>query len=909
MVSDLKFFNVMRRHRALDRFACLVIALTLALGCLSPPVSAQNAEPAAEPAAVPDASSTAEPAVVPAVVPVATAPAPAIEQPILLQEVQEPAANLRAAIDALETAVDAVKDNDQGLAQQRIEIEALLSGSDLFLENLQPRYQAVNAQVQRLGPPPGKDAPPESRQILEERANLNILTAEIDGAIKSTGLVQYRARELLSKVQEYRARIFTSELLRRSDSPLSTSTWNEVNGTLPRAVTDLQWIGWRWWRSAKENAASLIGIVALSVLIYAMFGAYARRFVGARLTLEGPHPSYFERAATAGWVAPLVAIPAAAAAALLTFGLDYLGLLFLGADRLVVTALPAFLVFVAVSALAHAILQPNRPRWRLVDLDDVPARALTRAVTMIGAVYAIDFILKEVIRILALPLAVSVIETFLASVILAALFLKVVRTRFTPAPASIPEAASGDAAETSDGELREPVEHHLPLLSPRILKLPLLAVAAVIVAASLLGYVALGRFIAGQVIVTSSAIVLVLLLHLAIRAFVADGSRGGTALRRGLGDGLGLEPGQVRSVAQATTVALNVLLALFAIPLVLLTWGFTPTDTAAWLKALIFGFEIGQLRISLARIVLALALFVALLFVTRLVQRWLSASILKTTRVDAGIANSIHTGVGYAGFAVAVLAALSYSGLDITNLAIVAGALSVGIGFGLQSIVNNFVSGLILLVERPIKVGDLVAVNGQTGRVRNIAVRSTEIETGDKASLIVPNSELITGMVTNWTHRNQLARVNIKVTASAKSDPEQVRDVLLKVAAESSLLMQSPKPDVSFDNFGANGFEFSVSGVVSDVGRGGGAQTDLRLRIVKAFRAAGIEMPFAQHDVHLRDLDFVKGLLSRLGEQRTAAAAPVQAPTPDDGVEPAQSNGEPPAARKPRVAPVKSQSS
>ncbi len=781
---------------------------------------------------------------------------------------QQPAAHLRAAIDALEKDVDAAKDSDTGLSLQRVEIEALLSGADLFLESLQPRYQAINAQIQRLGPLPGSDAPAESKPILAERLRLNALSAEIDGAVKSTGLVQYRARELLSRVQEYRASIFTTQLLRRTGSPLSPTTWQDVASELPKASSDLHWIAWRWWRSAKENWAALIGVVAGAFLLYFVLALVRGRILSGRLPPTGDIDlTYFERAATAGWVAPLFALPASAAAVAITVGLDSMGLTFLGTDRLAVTALPAVLVFIAVAALARAILQPSRARWRLVNLADAPASSLTRAVTLIGAVYAIDFVLKEIIRVLALPLPVSVVAAFLASVLLAALLLKIVRTRFEP----LYSAPAGDA-ET--GLPDTPPQHpaQISWLSPLLLKLPLLAVAGFILATSLLGYVALGRFVAGLVIVTSSVIVLVILLHLAIRALAGDGSPAAKALGGVVHDRLGLDANQGRSISHATVLILNALLALLALPLVLLTWGFTLADTLSWLKALIFGFEIGQVRISLAQIAIALVLFIALLTVTRLLQRWLSSTVLMPPRVDQGIANSIHTAVGYAGFALAVLAALAYGGLDITNFAIVAGALSVGIGFGLQSIVNNFVSGLILLVERPVKVGDLVSVNGHSGRVRNIAVRSTEIETFDKASLIVPNSELITSTVTNWTHRNALARVHIKAGASYKSDPEFVYAVLQKVASECPLILQKPVPDVSFDNFGANGFEFSLSAVVADVGKGGGAQTDLRMRIVKAFRAAGIEMPHPQHDVHLRDLDMVRDLLARVAQERAKTA-------------------------------------
>jgi small-conductance mechanosensitive channel len=380
--------------------------------------------------------------------------------------------------------------------------------------------------------------------------------------------------------------------------------------------------------------------------------------------------------------------------------------------------------------------------------------------------------------------------------------------------------------------------------------------------------------------------VLAILLHLAIRALIETDSTEQHALGRVMNQRLGLDDHQSRTVTKVAAFALDGLLALVALPFILVTWGFALPDTLAWLKSLIFGFEIGHVRISLAQIAAAVALFAALLFVTRLVQRWITGTFLSTARVDPGLANSIHKAIGYAGFALAVLVALSYAGLDITNIAIVAGALSVGIGFGLQSIINNFVSGLILLFERPLKVGDLIVVNGQTGRVRNISVRSTEIETGDRATLIVPNSELITNSFLNWTHRNALSSISIPVKTSYAADPDHVRTILDKVAADCPLILQQPKPGASFDAFGPNGFEFTLSASVADFGKRGAAMSDLRHRIVRAFREAGIEMPYAQHDVHLRDLDFVKTLVQRVQDVRTAEAAQKQAP-PDEPQPPA----------------------
>ena len=221
--------------------------------------------------------------------------------------------------------------------------------------------------------------------------------------------------------------------------------------------------------------------------------------------------------------------------------------------------------------------------------------------------------------------------------------------------------------------------------------------------------------------------------------------------------------------------------------------------------------------------------------------------------MDPGLANSIYTGAGYIGFAVAALAAIAYAGFDITSLAIVAGALSVGIGFGLQSIVNNFVSGLILLIERPIKVGDWIAIKEGEGYVRSIAVRSTEIETFGRASLIVPNSELITQTVVNLTHRNLLGRLKIAVRVSYQADPERALHVLQKVAETNTSILRHPPPVVVLDNFGDQALEFSVRVYLADINRSLAAQTELRIAIFKALHEEGIDMPYGRRPRRARD--------------------------------------------------------
>jgi small-conductance mechanosensitive channel len=259
------------------------------------------------------------------------------------------------------------------------------------------------------------------------------------------------------------------------------------------------------------------------------------------------------------------------------------------------------------------------------------------------------------------------------------------------------------------------------------------------------------------------------------------------------------------------------------------------------------------------------------------VQRWLDAKFLPRTRLDVGLRTSIRTGVGYVGVLLAALIGISYVGLNLGNIAIVAGALSVGIGFGLQSIVNNFVSGLILLAERPIKAGDWIVVGGDQGFVKRINVRATEIETFDRASVIIPNSNLIGGVVKNWMHGDTTGRVLIPVGVAYDSDPERVRSLLLGCAEDHASVLVYPEPRVFFKNFGESALDFELMCFVGDVTQAARVASDLRFAILKRLRQDGIEIPFAQRELRLRDIDRLEAIAERFGRPRRPIPAAVPA--------------------------------
>jgi len=230
----------------------------------------------------------------------------------------------------------------------------------------------------------------------------------------------------------------------------------------------------------------------------------------------------------------------------------------------------------------------------------------------------------------------------------------------------------------------------------------------------------------------------------------------------------------------------------------------------------------------------------------------LETELLPRTKLEPSLQLSIVTIFGYVGAITAIGLALSGLGFDLQKVALIAGALSVGIGFGLQSVVSNFVCGLILLTERPIRVGDSIVVKGEEGWVRRVRVRATEIETFDRASVIIPNSEFITGVVKNWTRANTLGRIVIKVGVAYDSDPVQVREILLDIAGTHPQIVQSPPPGVFLLAFGESALEFELRCVVGDVEKALSVRSDLNYAIIKRFREAGIEIPHQQRELRWR---------------------------------------------------------
>lgn len=738
----------------------------------------------------------------------------------------------RKTLDSISARAEAKDVDDMKLAELKSETDDLSEQLKGHLDSLKQRLDQVQARIKELGEPPQNGQPPEAQVVTDERNRLLSERAEMTAASSELGQIASGARDLAAKITEQRRRLFSDTLLKHTD--LSWGLIGDAASTLGeegRAFRETMsgWVAFAW----KFKKLQLLGAVFLSIGAALLFLAGGYRMLGkmVKRDLSLDNPPYITRLSFAFWTLVVQTFSLTAFLISTFFFLNSFGVLRPDIAPLIGSFLGLIWGVLFVARLSYLVLAPDYPHWRLIRVSNRGARILSALFFLMAVTHGLDYTLTEISEALNSPVALSIAKSVVASVVIGLLII--VMSFLKPSLA----------------ENKDPDAPGAPW--PRWLAISLRLLGFSLILCVLAGYIGLARFVSTQIVLTGALIVTGYIGILSGRAVGKQGAFAQTAVGRFVTQKHNLNEVVLDQIGLVAGLSLYAFSVILVVPVILLTWGFQVQDIEAGLIRLFTQISIGNISISLVGILIGIMLFLAGYFLTRFSQRWIDRHVMARSHVDAGVRNSVKTGIGYLGTGIAIVMGVSAAGINLSSLALVASALSVGIGFGLQNIVSNFVSGLILLVERPFKVGDHIVTGTTEGIVKRISVRATEIETFRKQSIIVPNSELINASVGNWTHRNRVQRSEIPVGVGYESDPRQVMSILMDIAMSHPDILHNPEPHVDFIGFGASSLDFELRFHVSDISNGLATRADVRCSILERFKEAGIEIPFPHQDVKI----------------------------------------------------------
>ncbi len=678
--------------------------------------------------------------------------------------------------------------------------------------------KTLQSQIVALGPKP--DGVEEAAEIAAQRIDLEMRMAQLRAPAKTAEVAHSRADGLIRSIDEIIRARQTDALLERGPLPLNPLNWAKAQTAIKLSSNSVIKEVRTAWRSPtqqvilKKNLPVVVVLLLISVVLLLRGRHWMERLTQAVQVREH---------STGRWV--LAFVLSIAQVVLPLFGVLLLieaiyatELVGVRGDNALSAMVGMAVAFLLARWLGGRIFPKSQYVIPPLNLEPAMRRKGRFFSGAIGLLLGAGVLVTEVSRFDSWSIEAFVTTMFPVLLLVGYGLLRLSRL-----------IRRHVQNERVDGEERSYRNRIIYYLSRIVL---VLAIAGPSLAA-------IGYFEAAKSIVFSTAMSLGLLAFLLI-------------LHRMISEIYALVTGNAEAAKEALIpVLISFAMVLVSTPVFALIWGVRVADLTELWTRFKEGFLVGGSRISPSDFLTFAVVFAIGFMITRLIQGTLRTTVLPKTKMDVGGRNAIVSGVGYIGIFLAALVAISSAGIDLSSLAIVAGALSVGIGFGLQNIVSNFVAGIILLIERPISEGDWIEVGGQMGYVRDISVRSTRIETFDRTDVIVPNSDLISGMVTNWTRGNSVGRVIVPVGVAYGTDTKHVEGLLRKIAEAHPMVLANPA--VIFQGFGADSLDFEIRAILRDVNWMLSVKSDINHEIARVFSEEGIEIPFAQRDVWLRN--------------------------------------------------------
>jgi potassium-dependent mechanosensitive channel len=762
-------------------------------------------------------------------------PKPAQAQTPSLADASKQIAQAERDVRSVDRAMDVGVDADERTAL-RTKALAAQQAARTSGSVLEEQVGLLDARIEGLGPT--TEGTVEAPEIRAERRRLAQSRAAIDAAIKRSRLVDVEAQQLLDEIDRSRAEQLNQALSTRLRAPLTPEFWGAVLKAAPRDLRRVnlfvsqgatQFFA-RWGQGVPWPA--LLGLIAAGLL---MFPARIQgRKLGQRY-LIGTAPGHrVRRSGFALWRLFVGTLAPTLAAVALVQGVRWGGVLparWNGLlDGLVLaTGLAAF-----TAAVAGALLMRRESSWRVAPLSDETAARL-RPLSWFLAIVAFVSVLLDAFNDAvgasqAARAGAQVLEALLHLAWIGSFLLTLGRLR---AKAARQEA---DASQDPAGHVGGMGLGALALVA-------WLLVGAAIVALAI-GYLSLSVFVARLIIwaiLLGAALYLMMkgADDLAVTMFNRE-SRLGSALVRSLG----LRPSLVDQFGVVLSGALRLLLVLIALGSLMTPFGGGDGLTSLFGRLGTFaqGVEVGGISISPGAIIRSIVVLLVALAIVRAFMAWLDGRYLPATDLDGSGRNSVSLVARYLGIGLAILWSLASLGIGIERIALLLSALSVGIGFGLQAITQNFVSGLILLAERPIKIGDWIRVGTDEGDVKRISVRSTEITLPDHSTLIVPNSELITKSVLNKTLSSPLGRIQIQFSVLLGTDAQKVLNIVMTAFANEPAVLEDPAPAAFIDAIADGRILFNCFAHVPSPRDAYGARSNILRELLARFREEDIDI-------------------------------------------------------------------
>ncbi|MBQ8785269.1 MAG: mechanosensitive ion channel family protein [Alphaproteobacteria bacterium] len=708
--------------------------------------------------------------------------------------------------------------------------------------NHEKDLNAINKRLESLGEMP-KDGEEELPHIAQKRKEYNEELIYQKGQMAEADLLIHRTDELTNLISTIRKQVLINNLLVYQDPIVYPRNFLHATGEFVNFGFSILKSPITWYNELsseqKDTVNSNVFWVLLMVSVALGIGIFLRlkiiRRLGYKHDFEGI-PPYFTKVVAAFFVACAYGvIPAVLLGGFLLWAI-HTQILTIGFFGLVLSSALYYSLYIFLSnAAIRVVFAPYNPKWRLVAMDDVKAKSITKAFYLsfflIGICSMVEYIANQANSSVELLYFISLISTFVKAFCL----VRVIKKFFWEDSFS----ADDDMSDEDNSETDSKTQRALRV----IFVSSILAVSVIVI--SLLGYPRLAEFIINRTLFTILIIVATLILRKAVFELTTK-----ILLLNFWVKKLHLRRQLLQKMDFWLDMIISPIFVVLGVLAILTLWGVSTDILLHSIKKLLLGFKIGGVEISLFQIALGIAIFFAALAVVRILRRKLMENVLSHVDIEDGIKHSLASGFGFIGFIIAGFLAIAVMGGDLSNVALVAGALSVGIGLGLQDIVNNFVSGIILLFERPIKVGDWVVINGEEGKIKQINIRSTEIETFNRASVIIPNATILSNSLTNLTHENNWMRFKIPVGVAYGSDTQKVKQILLECANANKKVLKKPAPYVLFQNFGSSSLDFELRGYSSDIWEGWEIPSELRFEINRRFIEEGIEIPFTQMVVH-----------------------------------------------------------